>query len=133
MRERHLVSNEGGCCHTRRSSCSLVTHFPLWTECYGTLVAVLSIQYAEKTPHFMAYLRKITHGSRTFEGEAWASHDKAHRRQAANQRSLDWGVLDPTLYNEAFTGRAKLIPRCCYCLADNYGTKYCAFTPEGQQ
>ena len=110
-----------------------MTHFPLWTECYATLVAVLSIQYPEKTPYFMAYLRTITCASRNFEGEAWASYDMAYCRQAANQRSLDWGELDPVLYNEAFTGRAKLIPRCRYCLADSHDTKDCAFAPEGQQ
>ena len=42
----------------------------------------------------MAYLRTITRVSRNFEGTAWASYDMAFRRQAANQRSLDWGVID---------------------------------------
>ena len=56
---------------------SLVTHFPQWTECYSTLVMFLSIQYPDKTPHFMAYLRTITHTSRNFEGEVWALYDTA--------------------------------------------------------
>ena len=95
-----------------------------------TLVTVLATRYPEKTPHFMAYLHTITRASRNFEGAAWASYDMAYRRQAANQRSLDWGVVDLALYNEAFTGRAKIIPRCRYCLADSYDTKECCFAPE---
>ncbi len=78
----------------------------------------------------MAYLRVITRASRNYEGSAWATFDVAYRRQAANRRSLDWAEIDPVLYNEAFTGRAKLIPRCRYCLADNHGSQDCAFAPE---
>ena len=43
---------------------------------------------------------------------------------------LDWGVVDPVLYNEAFTGRAKIILRCRYCLVDSHDTKECCFAPE---
>ena len=39
---------------------------------------------------------------------------------AANRGSLDWGHVDAALYNEAFAGRAKQIPRCRYCLADTH-------------
>ena len=63
----------------------------------------------------MAYLRTITRVSRNFEDMVWVSYDMAYRHQAANQRSLDWGVFDSTLYNEACTDRAQLIPRCRFC------------------
>ena len=96
----------------------------------ATLVTVLATRYPEKTPHFMAYFHTITRASHNFEGAAWASYDMAYRRQAANQHSLDWGVVDLALYNEAFTGQAKIIPRCRYCLADSYDTKECCFAPE---
>lgn len=36
----------------------------------------------------------------------------AYWTQAANQGSLDWGVIDTGLYNDAFAGRAKTIHRC---------------------
>ena len=48
------------------------------------------------------YHISITRASRNFEGTAWASYDMVFRRQAANLRSLDWGVIDSALYNEAF-------------------------------
>ena len=107
----------------RRPRRGLVTSFPLWVECYAALVATLSTRYPEKMRHFMAYLRTITTASRNFEDTAWALYDMAFRRQAANQRSLDWGVIDSALYNEAFTGRAQLIPRCRFCLADTHDSR----------
>ena len=119
-----------GCCRSQRPRRGLVTDFALWTECYATLVAVLALRYPNKTPHFMAYLRTITRASRNFEGTAWAPYDMAYRRQAANQKSLDWATIDPALYNEAFTGWAKSIPRCRYCLPDTHKTHDCVFAPE---
>ena len=88
----------------------LVTDINIWTECYATMAAILSSVYPEKASHFFAYLRTITKASRTFLSSAWASNDTAYRRQAANKGSLDWGVVDAALYNEAFAGHAKIIP-----------------------
>ena len=31
-----------------------------------------------------------------------------------------WAKIDPALYNETFTGRARAIPRCHFCLSDNH-------------
>ena len=58
-------------------------------KCYATLVTVMAVRYPEKTLHFMAYLRMITHASRNFECTAWATYDMAYQRQVANQKSLD--------------------------------------------
>ena len=79
---------------------------------------------------FMAYLRTITRASRNFDGTVWASYDMAYRRQAANQHSLDWGIIDSALYNEAFMGRARLISRCRFCLADSHDSRECCFGLE---
>ena len=49
----------------------------------------------------------IVCASQNFEGPAWGTYEMAFRRQAANWQSLDWGITDPILYNEAFTGTAK--------------------------
>jgi hypothetical protein len=75
-------------------------------------------------------MRTIVRASRNFEGAAWASYDAAYRRQAANKQSLDWATIDPTIYNEAFTGRARLVPRCCYCLADTHEARECQYAPR---
>ena len=37
-----LESTESGCCNPRRSRRGVVTNFPLWVECYASLVAILA-------------------------------------------------------------------------------------------
>ena len=49
-RSWHLESTESGCCNPRRSRRGLVTSFPLWVECYASLVAILAARYLDKTP-----------------------------------------------------------------------------------
>ena len=127
--ESWQLESEGTCCHSKRLRRSLVTDIGLWTQCYATMAAILSSAYPEKAPHLFAYLRTVIKASRTFEGSAWASYDVAYRLQAANRGSLDWGVVDPALYNEAFAGRAKVVPRCRYCLADTHGSQECLHSP----
>ena len=89
-----------GCCRSTRPKRGLVTDIALWTECFASLVAVLTTKHPEKAPQFMGYLWNIVRVSRNFEGSAWASYDAAYRRQSANRRSLEWAVIDPTIYNE---------------------------------
>jgi hypothetical protein len=43
-----------------------------------------------------------------------------YRRQALERQDLNWSVIDSRLYNEAFTGRARPIARCTYCLQDDH-------------
>ena len=123
-------ASQSGCCpHTKRPRRGMVTDILVWAECYATMAAILSAAYPNKAPHFFAYLRTITRASRNFEGTAWASYDVVFRRQAANRRSLEWGIVDTEAYNEAFTGRARVIPRCVYCLGDTHASHECAFAP----
>ena len=56
----------------------------------------------------------------------------AYRRQAANQRTLDWGVLDSGLYNDEFTRQAKAIQRCFYGSADTHHPRDCPDAPGGK-
>ena len=93
------------------------------------MAAILSAAFPAKASHFFTYLRTITKASKTFESAAWASYDMAFRRQSANRGSLDWGIVDAALYNGAFAGRAKQIPRCRYCLEDTHSSRKCPRAP----
>lgn len=93
------------CCHfSRPKRSSLITNIARWTECYASLVAVLSTAHPDKKPHFMAYLKTIVHTSHIFEGLAWALYDMAFRHQVASSGSYNWVTIDTALYNEAFMG-----------------------------
>ena len=61
--------------------------------------------------------RTKTH--RSFAGEGWVTY---YRRKASFTKSLDWGQVDFNLYNETFTGRARSINRCRYCLSEHHSS-----------
>ena len=124
-----LEEAQGGCCQSKRPRRGMITDFHIWTECYATMAAILAAQYPDKAPQLFAYLRTITRASRNFDSAAWASYDMAFRRQAANRGSLDWGFVDTALYNEAFTGRARTITRCSFCLSDTHSSMECPYAP----
>ena len=108
-----------------------ITDFQVWAECFATLAGVLTTVFPEKAPHLLAYLRIIARASRNYEDSAWVSYDAAFRRQAANLGSLDWGNIDPVLYNETFTGKAKAMKRCTFCVVDTHTLEECLHAPKG--
>ncbi len=125
------VEASQSCCpgsrrQTRRAP---VTDILLWVECFSVLVSVLASKHPERVPDFMAYQKSIVKASRNFEGTAWVVYDRCYRRQAAATKSLAWGTPDSALYNEAFTGRARAIPRCNHCLSENHGVTQCPDIP----
>lgn len=61
----------------------------------------------------------------------WAEQLVWIYHQATNQGSLDWGIVDTALYNEALTGWARLNPRCCYCLSDTHSSTNCPQASSG--
>lgn len=125
-----LQEEDSGCCHQRRGQRKgPITDIVIWVECYSILTAVLSTNYPSKTPNFMAYMRTITKAHRSFVGEGWVSYDTCYRRKAAVSKSLEWGVIDFTLYNETFTGRAKAVARCSYCSSDQHTSHDCIYAP----
>ena len=46
------------------------------------------------------------------------------------RKDLNWSVPNVCLYNEAFTGRARAIPRCSYCLQDDHAAFACPSNPS---
>ena len=83
--------------------------------------------YPEKVPYLFAY---NTHHCAS--DPHLREHGMAYRRQAANQRTLDWGVLDSGLYNDEFTRQATAIQRCFYCSADTHHPRDCPDSPGGK-
>ena len=66
---------------------------------------------------------------RNYEDGAWMAYDVAYRRQALARQDLHWSRVGNALYNEAFTGRARAIPRCKHCLGENDASGDCVFAP----
>ena len=128
---RFQDEEQNKCCHQNRHLRRRpVTDILLWIECYASMVAVLSSGFPQKTPELMAYQKTIVRAYRSFSGDEWVTYDSCYRRKAAVTKSLDWGEVDFTLYNETFTGRAKPIARCKFRLSEHHISSECTYAPE---
>ena len=112
----------------RRTRRPPVTEILPWLECFGRLAAVLCKKYPDKAAEFWAYQTSILRAARNFEGTAWVAYDRQYRREALARQDLNWSACNARLYNEAFTGRAKAIPRCQHCLSETHASATCPLT-----
>ena len=96
-----------------------VTDISMWVERYSAMAAILATRFPHKAPELFAYQATIVRAERNYEGKRWVAYDRQFRREALSRKSLDWSVTDSRLYNEAFTGRARTISRCSFCLQDD--------------
>lgn len=129
----NLQEEERGCCSRCVPRRGPVTDILVWLQCFTSLVAVLSPQYPNKVTHFMAYQRTIIKAQRCFVGDGWVTYDSTYRRAAAAAKSLDWGLIDFSLYNETFTGRARAIARCQHCLSEHHESKDCSDNADSEE
>ena len=131
----HCEEIASSCCHSqpqaRSSRKGAISRIALWTECFSSMVAIMTTRYPQYVPEFTVYQRTIVRAARNFEGLAWVSYDICYRRKAARCRDLHWSRVDSALYHEAFTGRARSVPRCSLCLSPHHSSGQCAFAPVG--
>ena len=107
-----------------------ITEISQWIERFSLMAAILCRRFPDKAPEFWAYQATIVRAERNYEGKRWVSYDRQFRREALARKDLNWSVTDPRLYNEAFTGRAKSIARCNFCLQDDHAGMYCPHNPH---
>ena len=101
-----------------------------WLECYSRMAAVLVSRFPEKAPELWAYQCTIMKAAHDYDGANWVAYDRLFRRDMLARKDLNWSVPNTRLYNEAFTGRARSIPRCPHCLADDHGGIACPHNPN---
>ena len=107
-----------------------ITDISVWVERFTVMAVILATRFSEKAPEFFAYMATIVRAEHNYEGERWVVYDCQFCRDALVCRDLNWSATDPRLYNEAFTGRAKCIARCGYCLRDDHTTRSCPTNPS---
>ena len=95
------------------------------------MAAVICMRFPHKAPKLLAYQATIIKVGRNYEGTQWVSYDRRYHQEALGHKDLNWSMPDPRLYiyNEAFTGRTRAIPRCSYCLDDDYNVWKILTTP----
>ena len=107
-----------------------ITDISRWLERYSLLAAVLCSRFPHKAGELFAYQAAIVRAERNYEGKRWVTYDRQFRRETLARRDLNWSVTDPRLYNEAFTGRARAIAQCTFCLQDDHAAAYCPRNPN---
>ena len=100
-----------------------------WSERFCLMARILPTKFPEKAPEFFAYHASIIRVERNYEKHRWVAYDRQYRREALARKDLNWSAENSWLYNEAFTGRAKAIPRCAYCLQDYHVESLCPVIP----
>ena len=107
-----------------------ITEITLWLEGFGRLASVLTSRYPGKAAEMWAYQSSIIRAARNYDGTAWVVYDWQFRREALARRDLNWSVTNARLYSEGFTGRAKVIPHCRYCLSETHDLRACPVNPD---
>ena len=65
-------------------------------------------------------------------GKQWAVYACQFSREGLARKDLNWSAPNLSLYNEAFTGQDKAIPRCSVCLQDYHSAATtCPKNPAG--
>ena len=107
-----------------------VTNISQWVERFSVMAAILCTRFPHKAPELLTYQAAIVRAECNYEGTQWVSYDCRYCREALARKDLNWSVLDPRLYSEAFTGRAKNIQRCSFCLQDDHKKNTCPRNPH---
>ncbi len=107
-----------------------ITDISQWIERYSLMAALVAARFPHKAPELFAYQAMIVRAERNYEAGRWVAYDRQFRREALARRDLNWSVPDSRLYSEAFTGRARSIPRCGHCLQDDHLSHQCPQNPS---
>ncbi len=99
-----------------------VTDISQWVEKFSLMAALIATRFA--------YQATIVRADRNDEAGRWVAYDRQFRREALARKDLNWSTPDPRLFSEAFTGRAKSIPRCSFCLQEDHTAQRCPQNPD---
>ena len=94
------------------------------------MAALLVTRFPEKGPELWAYQTTNLRAAHNYEGASWVAYNRQFRRDMLAQKDLNWSTPNARLYNEAFTGRAKIIPRCLHCVSEDHTTAVCPHNPN---
>jgi hypothetical protein len=108
----------------------LLQNISVWVEKFSVMAALLVSRFPQKAPELFAYQASIIRAERNFDDRRWVAYDRCYRREALAQKNLDWSIPNARLYNEAFTGYARIIPRCSFCLQEDHLAQACPRNPN---
>ena len=125
-----LPPSDTGLTPRRTTAKPPVTDIKVWLECFARMAALLVTRFPDKGPELWAYQTTILRAAHNYEGSNWVAYDRQFRRDMLARKDLNWSSPNTRLYNEAFTGRAKAIPRCSHCLGEDHTAPICPHNPH---
>ena len=100
-----------------------------WVQCFSVFTAVRTQKCPEKTQDLLGYLAPIVEARMEYEGDGWLGYDRRFRQNAAASLDTTWARIDPTLWNMAFVGQAK-VSRCKHCFSLTHTATDCNWAPS---
>ena len=94
------------------------------------MASVLATRFPEKAQELWAYQSTILKAAHNYEGSNSVAYDRHFRKEMLARRDLNWSATNTRFYNEAFTGRARTIPRCPHCLSEDHSGASCPHNPN---
>ena len=107
-----------------------IQNISAWVEKFSVMAALLASRFPEKAPELFSYQASVVRAERNFDNRRWVAYDRCYRREALAQKNLDWSMPNARLYNEAFTGHARVVPRCSFCLQEDHVSQACPRNPN---
>ena len=97
--------DKGGVPKSKRRA---VTNILEWIQCFSIYIAIIALKHPDKVPDLLGYQSLIIDASIQYEGDSWIGYDCRFRLSAAANSTKIWASLDPTLWNLAFAGNARV-------------------------
>lgn len=72
--------------------------FSDWAEAWAVYASVVGRSDPSKFPSLVTYFLTIAKAQLDVPGSGWRDYDIAFRKQVADNPSLSWSTMDPTLY-----------------------------------
>ena len=107
----------------------VATYWNGYNACFSIFTAVCTQTYPEKTQDMLGYLALIIEARMEYEGDRWLGYDRRFRQNAAASPDATWARIDPTLWNMAFVGQAKVY-RCKHCFSLTHAAADCNWAPS---
>ena len=82
-----------------------------------------------RIPDLLAYDTLIIEVHMEYSGDAWLGYDRRFRQCAVTDNTKIWAIIDPTLWNLAFSGKARAT-RCKFCFSLCHGSSDCAWATD---
>ena len=96
-----------------------------WIQCFNIYVAVVAKEFPEMVLEMLAYVLIVMRAQREYEEPAWRLYNAAFRDKAAATANRKWSQIDPHIYNQVFTGRARKRVLCSHYNAATHDTDEC--------